>query len=155
MQTLWNYLKTCWEELKRVHKPSQNDVNCQPWKKILMLAKSWRPMHHDITVFPWHVWWLLPNGPVSSNIGDPGISLSSKVNTILRLSHTYRMYDHTPAMCLEIEQAFCELIYVFMFNLLILKWGGLNWCCFYKFGDWKPQSYFRELDVSPRYDIKN
>lgn len=34
----------------------------------------------DVAVFPWHLWRLLPNGPVSIYKSDPDIPFSFKVN---------------------------------------------------------------------------
>lgn len=47
--------------------------------------------------FPWHIWWLLPNGPVTFNMGDPSVSFFSKANKVPWLSHTRTqwVWSHT------------------------------------------------------------
>ncbi len=47
---------------------------------------------HDVAVFPWHFWWLFPNGLVSINKSNIYIPLSFKVNKILFNPHG--SYEH-------------------------------------------------------------
>lgn len=47
---------------------------------------------HDVVVFPWHFWWLFPNGLVSINKSNIDIPLSFKVNKILFNPHG--SYEH-------------------------------------------------------------
>lgn len=125
-----------------------------------MLAEPRRPLYHDIALFPWHIWWLLPNGAVSFNKGDLCISLSSKVNKIhlsLSLSHTHTYSGCVWSRCRNESwdrAGIRELKYVFMFNLFTPECARSNRCCFAKCADWEPRCYFRKLDVNPGYGFK-
>lgn len=53
------------------------------------------PEVHDVAVFPWHFWWLFPNGPVSIHKSKEDIPFSFKVNKIFFNPHV--SFEHIKA----------------------------------------------------------
>lgn len=69
------------------------------------------PAGHDVAVFPWHFWWLFPNGPVSINKSNVDIPFSFKVNKILFNPHgSYEHKGNNFKWC----RHHCKMMYVFM-----------------------------------------